>query len=107
MTDEGTKKYGDMAPGLEQVIEAGDTLVLRDNDQNEFAVSARERDETMAFLKAFDEWFTAKQAARFSPAILDALFAEVTRTFNELPMAIQRELPSFKTGGVIVRGHAH
>jgi hypothetical protein len=107
MMAEADKKYTDMAPGLEQVIEAGDTLVLRDNDENEFAVTAREREETMDFLKAFDEWFVAKNAERFSAGILDALWHEVSRTFNTLPMQIQRELPSFKSGGVIVRGHAH
>jgi hypothetical protein len=101
-------RYSDMAPGLEQVIEAGDTLVLRDNDQHEFAVTARECTETMDFLKAFDEWFTAKQRGGFSMGILDALWNNVSITFNALPMRIQRDLPSFKAGGVLLKGgHDH
>lgn len=101
------RRYSDMAPGLEQVVFAGDTLVMRDNDGNEFAVKAKEAEETMAFLKSFDEWFTAKESARFSQGILDALWHDVRQRFNALPMSIQRELPSFKNGGIIVRGHDH
>lgn len=105
--DKIEKVYSDMAPGMEQVIYAGDTLVMRDNDDNEFAVKAKEGEETMAFLVAFDEWFIAKEGGRFSPGILDALWHQVRETFNALPMSIQRELPSFKQGGVILGGHEH
>lgn len=102
----GTNRYSDMSPGLEQVVYAGDTLTMRDNDGNEFAVTGRESDEVIEFLKAFDEWFTAKEA-HFSAGILDALFHTVRTKFNNLPLRLQRELPSFAKGGVLLRGHPH
>lgn len=103
---EPPKHYTDMAPALEQTIYAGDTLVMRDNDGNEFAVSAREGWETMDFLKAFDEWLTAKEKG-LGPVIVDALWHQTKTKFNALPMRIQRELPSMKNVGVLLRGHEH
>jgi hypothetical protein len=99
--------YSGMAPGLEQVVYAGDTLVMKDNDGNEFAVSAKEGQATMDFLKAFDEWFMARERGGFSEGILLALWSEVKRTFNDLPMSIQRELPSIKHAGVVVPSYPH
>lgn len=105
--EESFKKYSDLAPGLEQVIDAGDTLVMRDSDGNEFAVGAREHPDTMEFLKAFDEWFMAKEKGNFSAGVLDALWHNVRAKFNDLPMRVQRELPSMKNAGVLIRGHNH
>lgn len=98
---EAPKRYSDMAPELEQTIYAGDTLVMRDNDGNEFAVSARESEETMAFIKAFDEWFAAKNKG-LGPVIVDALWHQTKAKFNALPMRVQRELPSMKNATLLL-----
>ena len=97
------QKYADLAPGLEQTIEAGDTLVMRDNDGNEFAVSAKEHPNTLAFFRAFDEWVTAKMGGLASMETI--LWAKMMTEWNNLPTHITRELPSFKA--LILRGHSH
>lgn len=95
-----------LAPGMEEVIQAGDTLEITDANGQKIAVTAREADNTMAFLKAFDEWLMAKERV---PAghVLDAMWLGVKTTFNNLPMKVQLQLPSLKGGGVIVRNHSH
>lgn len=96
----------DLAPGMEQIIEAGDTLVIKDETGQEFAVTAREHPATMEFLKAFDQWFAAKEGNKES-AITDAYWFELKARLNNLPMHIQRQFPSFKQGGVVLRAHGH
>ncbi len=98
------QRYSDMAPGMDQVVQAGDTLVMRDNDGNEFSISGRLDDATLAFLKAFDEWFHANRApARLHQDILAAMHARMVTAFNDLPMWLQQELPSFRAGGIVLR----
>lgn len=108
MSDDGTpRKYGDMAPGVEQAIEAGDTLVLRDNDGNEFAVKGIEHPDVLEFFKAFDNWLTVKRHGTISAGVLATLWSEVEDRFNTLPMHVQRTLPSFKKLGIPVGDHDH
>lgn len=105
--EESQRKYSDLAPGLEQVIEAGDTLVMKDNEDNEFAVTAREHPDTLAFIKAFDDWLMVKNEGVLSMGVLGTLWSEVERTFRDLPMFVQRELSSFKKLGIAIVSHDH
>lgn len=95
-----------LAPGMDYVCEAGETLVIQDGAGQELSITGRESPEVMEFLKAFDEWFFGKQR-RFSDGILAALWAQVQTTFNALPLRVQKELPSWTTIGVSVRNHDH
>lgn len=95
-----------LAPGMTRVCHADETLVLTDNEGHEFAVEGREAESTMTFLKAFDMYFTAKESNAQGIA-LDALWWEVKQKFNEMPMRVQKQLPSFSQGGVILRDHQH
>lgn len=95
-----------LAPGMTRVCHADETLVLTDNEGNEFAVEGREAESTMTFFKAFDEFFTARES-NVAGLSLDALWYAVKEAFNALPMRVQRQLPSFAQGGVILRSHEH
>lgn len=101
----------DLAPGLTQVIEAGTELVLSDNDDNEFSIKAVEHTATIEFIKAFDEWNLLRKGGQTSTGIVESLWASVERHFNNLPMHIQRELPSVRQAlgsvGVKIVGHQH
>lgn len=103
------RTYSDMAPGVEQVVYAGDTLVMRDNDGNEFAIQSKEHPDTLDFIKAFDAWLMVKQSGDGAPnnVVLDALWASVQLAYNNLPMQIQTQLPSFARAGVPLAGHDH
>lgn len=91
-----------LAPGMEEIVRAGDSLIIRDSDGQEVAITARESEETMDFLKAFDEWFHVKEGG-LAPQLEPQLWTAVRSKFNALPMRLQRELPSLK-GGLIRRG---
>lgn len=97
---------GHLAPGMTRVVAADETLVITDDAGQEFAIEGREADTTMGFLKAFDEWFHAK-AQGIGGVALDGLFQIVTDKFNALPMRVQRQLPSFAQGGVLLKEHPH
>lgn len=96
----------DLAPGMETLIKAGDTLVVTDEKGQEFAVSGRESDEVMVFLRAFDLWLSTREK-RVTGLVLDGLYAEMTTAWKALPLRLQREMPSFKLLGVHVPGHDH
>lgn len=96
------KQYSDMAPGMSQTIYAGDELTLRDNDGNEFSIIAKEAEETMAFLKAFDLWFVASQTSAIRGDYLDGFWVKLKRAYNALPASVQSELPSLGQGAIIL-----
>lgn len=95
-----------IAPNMERVVEAGETLVITDSEGQEFAVTGREAPETMEFLKAFDEWFSSLNQGIGGP-VLDALFFKTKEAFNNLPMRLQRELPSIRRAGISIANHKH
>lgn len=95
-------KPGVIQPGMEQVIEAGDTLEITDANGQVFAVAAKESESTMDFIKAFDEWLSMRTMG-VEGILIDTAFSRVREKFYHLPLRIQRELPSFKSHGVIVR----
>jgi len=95
-----------IAPGMERIVVAGETLVIQDEAGQEFAVTGRDSEEVMQFLQEFDRWFTLVQK-NITGAVLTAQWFAVKETFNNLPLRIQRELPSFAGGGVIVQPHSH
>lgn len=94
----------ELGPGMETVVYSGDTLVITDKEGQEFAVTGRENDDVMEFLRAFDTWLTTKNALVLG-VVLDAAYADMTKRFNALPLRLQREMPSFKRLGVPIPGH--
>jgi hypothetical protein len=93
----------DLAPGMERVVEAGETLVITDQNGQEFAVTGRESQELLAFLNEFDQWFTLVENKVKGPAT-DAAWFKVKEAYHSLPARIQRELPS-SIGGIVVSQH--
>lgn len=100
------QRYRDMVPGMDQVIQGGDSLVITDAQGQEISVTARESDVVMDFLKAFDNWLTAKNAG-VKGVVLDSTWHECLRLFRNLPVRIQHELPSWAKIGVALKGHDH
>jgi hypothetical protein len=91
-TDE--KKYQDLAPGLTETIQAGDELVMTDKEGNEFSVAAKESDDVMDFLKAFDRWFSMHNRG-ITGVVLQAAWFDVEQSFRSLPVRVAHELPSW------------
>lgn len=96
-----------LAPELEEVVQAGDTLIIRDNNNKEFAITGRDSDEVIDFFKAFDEWLSAQQTGTLAPELIAQLWKIVIGKFRALPDRIQWQLPSYKNMGLTVPGHTH
>lgn len=92
---------GVIQPGMERVIETGETLEITDANGQVFAITATEGPKTMEFITAFDNWLTMKKAKVQGP-VFDAAEATMMHKFYSLPLRVQRELPSFKTLGAKV-----
>jgi hypothetical protein len=101
MPTEAEFKPGVIQPGMERLIEAGETLEITDENGQVFAVTAKEGPQVMAFLISFDNWLTMKESA-VEGAVINLQWADVRQKFGNLPLRVQRELPSFKTLGMLV-----
>jgi hypothetical protein len=94
-------KPGVIQPGMEQLIEAGDTLEITDDQGQKFAVTAIEGTAVMDFCKAFDVWHSM-QRAKIQGPVVETAFNNLLNAFSRLPLRVQRELPSWKTLGMNV-----
>jgi hypothetical protein len=92
-------KPGVIQPGMEQIIEAGDTLEITDDKGQKFAVTATEGTAVLDFCKAFDTWLTMHKSNIQGP-VMESSYADMLNKFGKLPLRVQRELPSWKTLGV-------
>lgn len=94
-----------LAPGMTQVIEAGEKWEIEGSDGQSFEVKAVDSADVMDFLKAFDTWLTTYNA-HVTGIVLEAAQADCIKKFNVLPMRIQQEMPSFAQLGIRL-GHPH
>lgn len=85
-----------MKPKMSKVIEAGETLIIRDSEGEEIAVEARHSKSVVEFLSAFDDLLVAERRG-ITGDVLAGIKLKVERSFANLPMSIQRELPSYRT----------
>jgi hypothetical protein len=90
---------GVIQPGMERIVESGETLEITDKDGQVFAVTCTEGPEVMAFLTSFDNWKTMRDNA-ISGDVMRLQWNDLIDKFNRLPMRVQRALPSFKTLGI-------
>lgn len=90
---------GVIQPGMERLVEAGETLEITDNAGQVFAITGIEGPSTVEFCISFDNWLTMKKADIQGPVIATA-FSDLVEKFGNLPMRVQRQMPSFKSLGV-------
>lgn len=94
MADEPKKA---LAPELEEVVKAGDTLVITDSKGKEFAITGRDSDEVIEFCVAFDDWLSARNSGvPITEPLLQSLMTLAISKFNELPNRIVWQMPSYK-----------
>jgi hypothetical protein len=90
---------GVIQPGMERIVEAGETLEITDNQGQVFAVTGTECEATMTFIKKFDVWKMMNESSMFDQQ-KQLAWHECLQAFNHLPLRVQRQLPSFKSLGV-------
>jgi len=82
-----------IAPGAEEVVQAGDLLVITDADGQEIAVRGEECDEVMAVLVALDDYVVAR-AGGVQGVVVQSLWDKLCRAHAALPAHVTRQLPS-------------
>jgi hypothetical protein len=95
-----------LRPGMSHTCEAGEKLIIRDQNGDEIEIEGRDDPRTIEFIESFDSWLLVKNK-HITGVVLGAAFDDMVRKFNALPARIQNNLPSVKDLGVIVQGHSH
>ena len=80
-----------LKPGMTHVVHAGESLVIRDANNEEFAVEARESRAVMEFLLAFAEE-RRMRLRNVSGPVLREFGHETERLFLALPAHVARQL---------------
>lgn len=94
MSDEELRHMGKsntsmIKPGMSHIVNAGETLLIRDNEGQEIAIEAREHDGVIAFIRAYDELRIAR-AHGVTGVVLDSFEHRVERAFTSLPSHVAR-----------------
>lgn len=94
-----------VAPGLTSVIESGETWEIEDREGKTFEIRAVVDEKTMAFVLAFDLWYTTKQAG-VTGIVLDSSWDNLKKCYESLPAHVLHQLPSIKALGLRI-AHEH
>jgi len=81
-----------MAPGMSQVIEAGERYTLIDDKGAELELVGKLDKQTLAFIRAFDMWFALHLRLGTDAEPVKAAWAGLQKAFNDLPKHVTEEL---------------
>ena len=103
---EGSDKT--VAPGMEMVIVAGELYDIQDESGQGLSLKGVESPWAMDFFKAFDAYLAIRKSlGRDHAQTLDA-FERVMEQWEQMPLRLVQDMPSYKVGGIIVPGgHDH
>ena len=86
----GLKKH--LAPGMSQVIEAGEHYVLTDDNGKELELVGKLDEPTIKFLRAFDNWLALDYRTGPTTDVTKAARAGMVECWNNLSHHARREL---------------
>lgn len=94
-----------VAPGMTQVIVAGEKYTLKDDNGAELELEGRDRPWTLEFLEAFDNYMDA--AGRLGDEHPHTMaFAKTLReTWFAMPVDLTQRMPSFASRGIKIDVH--
>ena len=81
-----------VTPGLSQVFVAGMVYTLEDNDGNEAEIECKLDPETVAFLRAFDNYAALKVRTGPETQVTRAAWAALIEKWNELGNHAKKEI---------------
>jgi hypothetical protein len=97
-----------VAPGMTHPVEAGQTYEIEDDTGQSLVIEARDSPAVIAFIHEFDNWLTVDNTLPIEARdIRDATWASVMAKWQSLPKHVTDELPSTRSGGIVVAGGAH
>lgn len=81
-----------LAPGMSQVIEAGEYYTLTDDKGKELELVGKLDAKTIAFVRAFDTWYRMSLTGHSQQQPLMHAKTLLIATYQELPSHVTREL---------------
>lgn len=109
MNDFPPRQPSSVAPGMSYTVHAGDELVIKDMNDEEMSVVAKEHPDVLEFINAFDSFMLVKNTMPdTAQGIHQSAWDDVMEKFDKLPKHVQEQLPSIRAGGIVIPGkHRH
>lgn len=95
-----------LAPGMTQIVVAGDTYVLKDDNGDELELVGRDDPKVVYFLEAFDAWQSICNTLGHGHSSAVAQFTIVLDKWREMPDRVLTAMPSYRAGGVLIPGRS-
>lgn len=93
-----------VAPGMTQVIVAGESYVITDDNGKELELKGTDDPKVTEFLHAFDTWHTICTTLGHASDAAVSQYEELMNRWGEMPERIVTGLPSYRAGGIVVPG---
>jgi hypothetical protein len=93
-----------VAPGMTQVIVAGESYILKDDNGKELELKGADDPKTIEFLHAFDAWQAITTTLGHSSDAAVSQYEEVLTKWRALPERLVTGMPSYRAGGIMVPG---
>lgn len=96
-----------VAPGMDFVVVAGEKYTLKDDNDKELQLVGREREWTIDFLKAFDNYMDAAGRLGDENEHVQAFAKKLREVWFAMPDDLTVQMPSFTDRGISINVHQH
>lgn len=94
-----------LAPGMSQVLEAGEKYTIKDDKDGEIELDVRDRPWTIEFLSSFDNYMDAARRLGESHIVTMQFAFAMRDKWLTMPEDLRRLMPSARGVGVRVPGN--
>ena len=95
-----------VAPGMTQVIVAGESYVLKDDGGQELELKGADDPLVIEFLHSFDAWQTICTTLGHGSDAAVSQYEDVLTKWRGLPERIVTGMPSYRAGGIVIPGRS-
>jgi len=95
-----------VAPGMEMVIVAGELYDIADESGQGLHLKGVESPWVMEFLRAFDAFRSIRNTLGREHEQSVAAWKAVEDSWEQMPLRLVQDMPSYRAGGIIVPGGA-
>lgn len=95
-----------LAPGMSQVIVAGEHYTITDDNGQELELIGKDDPAVIEFLHAFDAWQSICNTLGHGHDSAVAQFTIVLDKWSHLPDRLLTDMPSYRAGGIVIPGRS-
>lgn len=89
---------------MDMVIVAGELYEIQDDSGQNLNLKGVESEWAMSFLKAYDSFRAIRKTLGRDHEQTQAAFMAVEEMFDNMPVRLVLDMPSYRAGGIIVPG---